>query len=423
MRETSLTKLFRVQWVLPVNSPPIKDGAILVAGDRIVAAGKAKEVLKQAPSGVEKLELEGCVLIPGFINPHTHLENTHFAIVKKPQPFNLWLAQMVKLVRSQSYEDALVAAADGVAQSLKFGVTCIGEFSRLGASFVALSEFGMIGVVFKEFICLDDSEVDGRLVEIENWLISAQSRSSSLNVGIGPHAPYTVTPNAFKRILKLAANRKLQFCIHASESPSERKLVEQRKGIWRFWLGRVLKSAPIGLSPIRYLDWLGALRLTPLLVHCVQVDNCDISLLAERKVWVVHCPRSNANLKVGVMPLAKMLSEGVKVCLATDGLASVDSLSPLDEIRFAFKLSNEHPKLYPSLPPKQWLKMATLYAAAALGLERKIGSIEPGKRADLAVFNVGSSVKDPIEALVFEGRETQLTVVAGKIVYPTQEGL
>jgi len=153
-----------------------------------------------------------------------------------------------------------------------------------------------------------------------------------------------------------------------------------------------------------------------LLVHCVQVDDTDIAVLAERKVWVAHCPRSNSNLKVGVMPLAKMLSVGVKVCLATDGLASVESLSPLDEVRFALKLAREHHEVYPSLPLERWLRMVTLDAAAGLGVDKFVGSLERGKQADIAVFRFGLRPSDPLEALMLGAKEAALTMVAGKVV-------
>ncbi|MCS7265281.1 MAG: amidohydrolase family protein [Armatimonadetes bacterium] len=410
-------KVLRAQWVVPITSPPVKDGAVLILNDTIFAFGKAKEVLKQAPSGAQKLEFPEGVLVPSLVNPHTHLENTHFFGIKKPQSFNSWLTQMVKLVKSQSFDDAFKAAKDGATQSLSYGVTCVGEFSRFGASFFALKKFGLKGTVFKEFICLNDSEIETKVAELESWLDAVKSQSSLLKVAVGPHAPYTVTPNAFKVVLDLAKSKDLQICIHAAESPSERKLVEGRKGIWRFWLGNVLDDAPLGLSPIRYLNWLGALNSKTLLVHCVQVDDNDIALLAERGVWVVHCPRSNFNLKVGMMPLAKMLSAGVKICLATDGLASTESLSPLDEIRFAIKLSDEHPKIYPSLSLSRWLRMVTLDSASAIGFEKEIGSIERGKHADLAVFKIGSAIDDPIEALVFEGKGAKLTMVSGEIVH------
>jgi 5-methylthioadenosine/S-adenosylhomocysteine deaminase len=117
------------------------------------------------------------------------------------------------------------------------------------------------------------------------------------------------------------------------------------------------------------------------------------------------------------MPLGKMLSAGVKVCLATDGLASVDSLSPLDEIRFAIKVAREHPKLYPTLPPSRWLRMVTLDAAASLGLDRFVGSLDAGKQADIAIFRFNASIDNPYDALLSEGREATATMVAGEFVH------
>jgi 5-methylthioadenosine/S-adenosylhomocysteine deaminase len=405
------------RWVLPITSPPISDGAVVIEGDRIIAVGEWKEIAGEFSAKV--CEFPDGVLIPGLVNPHTHLENTNFAeTIKRPQTFNKWLLQMVRLVRSQTFEDALQASERGIEQLTKFGVTCVGEFSRLGASFQALKNSMLRAVVFKEFICLRDEDAERQLGGLAQWLNDAKELTNPLlNIGLGPHAPYTVTPTAFRRVIGLAQKENCRLCVHAAESPSERKLVERRKGMWRWWLGSVLRGAPIGLSPIRYLDWLGILQPKTLLVHCVQVDDADIALLADRKVWVAHCPRSNANLKVGLMPLEKILSAGVKVCLATDGLASVDSLSPLDEIRFAIKLAQEHPKFYPTLPPSRWLRMVTLDAAASLGLDRFVGSLDAGKQADIAIFRFNASIDDPYDALLSEGREATATMVAGKFVY------
>jgi cytosine/adenosine deaminase-related metal-dependent hydrolase len=408
--------LLMARWVLPMTSPPICDGAVVIEGDRIIAVGEWKEIAREFPA--EVWEFPDGVLMPGLVNPHTHLENTNFAeTIKRPQTFNKWLLQMVRLVRSQTFEDALQASVRGIEQLTKFGVTCIGEFSRFGASFQALKNSKLRAVVFKEFICLRDEDAERQLGELARWLEDAKGLMNSLlNIGLGPHAPYTVTPTAFRRVVGLAQRENCRICVHAAESPSERKLVEQRKGIWRWWLGSVLRDAPLGLSPIRYLDWLGVLQPETLLVHCVQVDDADIALLAERKVWVAHCPRSNANLTVGLMPLGKMLSAGVKVCLATDGLASVDSLSPLDEIRFAIKVAREHPKLYPALPPSRWLRMVTLDAAASLGLDRFVGSLDAGKQADIAIFRFNASIDNPYDAMLSEGREATATMVAGEFV-------
>jgi cytosine/adenosine deaminase-related metal-dependent hydrolase len=405
------------RWVLPITSPPIRDGTVVIKGDRIIAVGEWKKIAREFPA--EVWEFPDGVLMPGLVNPHTHLENTNFAeTIKRPQTFNKWLLQMVRLVRSQTFEDALQASVRGIEQLTKFGVTCIGEFSRFGASFQALRNSRTRAVVFKEFICLRDEDAERQLGELARWLEDAKELMNPLlTIGLGPHAPYTVTPTAFRRVIGLAQRENCRICVHAAESPSERKLVEQRKGVWRWWLGSVLRDVPLGLSPIRYLDWLGVLQPKTLLVHCVQVDDADIALLAERKVWVAHCPRSNANLKVGLMPLGKMLSAGVKVCLATDGLASVDSLSPLDEIRFAIKVAREHPKLYPTLPPSRWLQMVTLDAAASLGLDRFVGSLDAGKQADIAIFRFNASIDDPYDALLSEGRKATATMVAGEFVH------
>jgi cytosine/adenosine deaminase-related metal-dependent hydrolase len=406
----------RAGWVVPISAPPIRDGALLVRGGRIATIGKAKDIVPDRDC--LRLEFPDGILLPGFVNPHTHLENTHFADkLPRRQPFVQWLKTMRDLVRQQTWDEALSAARNGAATLLRFGVTCIGDSSFHGATLTALREIGLRGVVFKEIICPREEEQDERREAFLAWLNDAPT-SEIIRLGIMAHAPYTVTPTALQWAWQLASQRRLPFSVHVAESPDERALIERREGVWAHLpIAQALQKVPTGLSPVRYLDWLGILGEGVLLIHCVQVDDADIALLARRKVWVAHCPRSNANLQVGVMPLAKMLAAGVQVCLATDGLASVETLSPLDEIRFALRLGETHPSLYPTLPPERWLRMVTLDAATALGMEQLIGSLQIGKAADLTVFAVGAEKRKPLEALLHEGKEAMMTMVAGRCVY------
>jgi cytosine/adenosine deaminase-related metal-dependent hydrolase len=406
----------RAGWVVPISAPPIRDGALLVRDGRIATIGKAKDIVPDRDC--LRLEFPDGILLPGFVNPHTHLENTHFADkLPRRQPFVQWLKTMRDLVRQQTWDEALTAARDGVAGLLRFGVTCVGDSSFHGATLMALREIGLRGVVFKELICPREEEQDERWQAFLAWLNDAPT-GELIRLGIMAHAPYTVTPTMLRWAWQLASQRRLPFSIHAAESPEERALIERREGVWaRLPIATALQEVPTGLSPIRYLDWLGVLNEGVLLIHCVQVDDADIALLARAKVWVAHCPRSNANLQVGVMPLAKMLAAGVQVCLATDGLASAESLSPLDEIRFALHLSETHPSLYPTLPPERWLQMVTLDAANALGMEQLIGSLQISKAADLTVFAIGAEKREPLEALLHKGKEAMMTMVAGRCVY------
>jgi 5-methylthioadenosine/S-adenosylhomocysteine deaminase len=406
----------RASWLVPISAPPIRDGALLVRDGLIIAIGKAKDIAPERDC--LRLEFPDGILLPGFVNPHTHLENTHFADkLPRRQPFAQWLKTMRDLVRQQTWDEALTAARDGVAGLLRFGVTCVGDSSFHGATLMALREIGLRGVVFKELICPREEEQDERWEAFLAWLNDAPT-SEIIRLGIMAHAPYTVTPTALQWAWQLASQRRLPFSVHVAESPDERALIERREGVWAHLpIAQALQKVPTGLSPVRYLDWLGILGEGVLLIHCVQVDDADIALLARRKVWVAHCPRSNANLQVGVMPLAKMLAAGVQVCLATDGLASVETLSPLDEIRFALRLGETHPSLYPTLPPERWLRMVTLDAATALGMEQLIGSLQIGKAADLTVFAVGAEKRKPLEALLHEGKEAMMTMVAGRCVY------
>lgn len=414
--------LIQAGWVLSITTPPIRDGAVLIQGDCIVAIGKARDVKAIAPLPLRQLDFPDGILLPGLVNPHTHLENTHFAnAIEQKQHYARWMERMIELVRAQNYDEALTASNDGAKLLLQAGVTCAGEFSRLGASLLALQSAGLRGVVFKELICLSDSEADERVQQLSAWL-SDVNAGEQLGVGVGPHSPITVSPKAFRKAAQLSTERSLPLCVHVAESPDERDLVEWRRGRWSASiLAPMLKDIPLGLSPVRYLNWLGVLRSGVLLVHCVQVDDADIAVLALGKAWVTHCPRSNANLQVGIMPLTKMLRAGVKVCLATDGLASAESLSPLDEVRFASQLGQIHPDCYPTLSPEKWLRMVTLDAASALGMEAQVGSLEVGKKADIVVFTINAPIPEPYEALLNGQPKTALTTVDGNVLFMSED--
>lgn len=418
MQQPATPILLRARWVVPVTAPPIRDGAVLVHGERIAAVGSAQELLTRAPPQVRRMEFADGIVVAGLVNPHTHLENTHFAdAINRQQPFDAWIAQMRMLVSAQSFDEAVAAARDGANKLLRYGVTCVGDSSFHGATLIALKEVGLRGIVFKEFICPTDDILDDRWTAFAAWLDSAPT-DERVQVGIMVHAPYTVTPSAYRRALTLAMKRRLPFSTHVAEAPAERALIERRTGKWaQLPIAMALRDVPIGLSPIRYLNWLGVFRHDRLLlIHCVQVDDADIALLAARPVWVVHCPRSNANLQVGTMPLQKMLAAGVKVCLATDGLASAESLNPLDEVRFARRQAHRDASFSPPLSADRWLRMVTLDAAAALGLDNAIGALEVGKQADIAVFPSGDT-RDPLETLLSEATEAIATMVAGRFVW------
>ena len=194
MQQPATPILLRARWVVPVTAPPIRDGAVLVHGERIAAVGSAQELLTRAPPQVRRMEFADGIVVAGLVNPHTHLENTHFAdAINRQQPFDAWIAQMRMLVSAQSFDEAVAAARDGANKLLRYGVTCVGDSSFHGATLIALKEVGLRGIVFKEFICPTDDILDDRWTAFAAWLDSAPTdervlagaRQMALTMGYG----------------------------------------------------------------------------------------------------------------------------------------------------------------------------------------------------------------------------------------------
>jgi cytosine/adenosine deaminase-related metal-dependent hydrolase len=243
-------------------------------------------------------------------------------------------------------------------------------------------------VVFLELLAWDPARAaatlewaDGRLAALVGTL------APSVRLRLAAHAPYSVSPALFAGLVARGG----PGAMHLAESPAESQFLATGDGDWpgfleRRGLGHVAFDPP-GLSPVGYADGLGALRPGLVAAHGVQVDGSDRAVLARRGVFVALCPRSNRNLGVGTAPVPKLLAAGVRLCLGTDSLASVESLDVLED---AVLLHQQ----FPDLDPAAILRMATLGGAEALGLP-DLGAIVPGRRAALAFAPSAKPPEDP----------------------------
>jgi 5-methylthioadenosine/S-adenosylhomocysteine deaminase len=239
-----------------------------------------------------------------------------------------------------------------------------------------------------------------------------------LEVGVSPHATYSVSPGLFRVCRDIQQRFGLKAAIHVAESSAEIEYLRSGTGEIRT---RLLPTTgwgdvppPIlGATPVQYLHRLGFLDAKCLVIHAVHLTEADLEILGRTRIAVAHCPRSNAYLDVGRMPLKALRDLGVPVGLGTDSLASAESLSLWDEIRFAHQA---HGGL---LSPAEWIRMATVEGARALGLDREIGTLEPGKRADLTAVALDGPEADPYGFLLHEARATKvlLTTVDGRLRY------
>lgn len=376
-------------WVLPVSSPPIRDGRVAVEDGRIVWVGRRGD--PGEPEG-PLVELGNGVLLPGLVNAHTHLELSALAgATHADDGFVGWVRSLVEARPTVPPDTSRWATEQAIAAVIDSGTAAVGDVSNALGHLDLLSTAPLDAVVFLEIIGWDPDRAEAAIEEAQGRRRAVVPRGR-VEVRIAAHTPQSVSP----RLLSLMAQGEGIASIHLAESPEEVEFLRSGRGAWKTFLddrglGRVPFDPP-GRSPVAYLESLGVLWPGLMAVHCVQVDRSDLALLARRGVKVIVCPRSNRTLGVGRAPVPAMLEEGLTPGLGTDSLASASSLDVIEE---AVALHNEFPQIRAST----LLRMATRGGAEALGIS-DLGHLAVGFRASLAFAPASEAVGDPEGFLV-----------------------
>jgi cytosine/adenosine deaminase-related metal-dependent hydrolase len=396
--------VYAAKHLLPVAASPIQNGAISVHDGRIVAVGRRKDVVK-AHTGVEVRDLGDVVVVPGLINAHTHVELS-FMNGEPPAGGALmsWLRDLVSRRGEMETPAAAEAAARAVETMVARGTVAVGDVANGAWAAPLLARSALHGIAFHEIYgfraadaeaILDDAASRLTAIDADPAMREARGRLAAV---LTPHAAHTTSYPLLKALRGRAAASGERLSIHVAESDEEIRLLRDGTGPFReFLIERGAWEdgwkAP-GLTPVEYLDRLGALTPRTLAVHCVHLDHQDLSRLQARGVTVVTCPRSNQRLSVGKSPVPKLLASGIPVALGTDSLASSPDLDVFTEIAY---LRQEHPGVAPAAA----LRIATINGARALGLDRDLGTIEPGKSDALAVVGLNDPGDDPLEAVTW----------------------
>lgn len=423
--------LLKARWVLPICGPPIENGAVRIAGDRIIAVGPAEDVV--TPDCDDRMrDLGMAALLPGFVNAHSHLELTVMRGLLEDADFRSWITRLtaIKLERL-THDDLLDSARLGALEAVRGGVTCMADTCDSGVAAEAMRDAGLAGIMYQEVFGPDPTQaaesVRG-LVEKLDRLESESPTASRVQVGVSPHAPFTVSASLFQLVTELARKRGIPMAIHAAESRAERDFLLDGSGPFgdRF-RSRGIDWSPPGVSTVAWLDSIGVLEARPLLIHAVQSSSADLDLIAAAGASVVHCPKSNAKLGHGIAPLRAMLSRGLRVGLGTDSVASNNVCDLIDEARSAVLMARASDRDAAALAARQALELATLGGAEALGLAHEIGTLDTGKRADICAISLDGLSAMPIHdveaAIVFScaANDVVLTMAAGEAVYDRED--
>ena len=408
-----MTTTYHARWVLPITEPAIEDGSVSVENGRISYVGPRRDEGKV-------IDLRDAILLPGLVNVHCHLELTAMRGFLEDLDFRRWILRLTSAKRAaMTAESLLDSARAGLEEGIAAGITTYADTCDSGVVIDAMSEYGVRGIMYQELFGPDPAQCAASIADFSAKLERHRSRSSTLvRVGISPHAPYTVSDDLFKAAASVAAREKLPMAIHVAESDVETQLVVEGEGAFADGLrARGIEVRRRAKSPVALLDALGVLDQRPLLIHCIRVNADDLAAIASKKARVAHCPISNAKLGHGVAPLLETLAAGIDVGIGSDSMASNNRMNLLEESRAALLLQRARIGTHEALAAADVLELLTMGGACALGLSDEIGSLEVGKSADLAAFDIATATPtyDPAVAAVFsiDGSRAKFVAVAG----------
>ena len=403
--------IFAAGTLMPVASPPIQDGAVLVRDGRIAAVGPLADLARGAPDAEVRF-FPKYTIIPGAVNAHAHLG---FRREDAPEggKFAGWLVRLIERLPEKETWTAQ-AARNSAREAIVAGTTFMAESSPYGECLPQLAESGLAGTVYAEFFPGDfDGAAPGEIVEsiVGKVLGLQEDLPERVSARVSVHSPYTVDPESSRLAARRTRELGWTLAIHLSESPEEVEFVRDGTGGLADIFGRN-DWGGVGTSPVRYAESIELLAPQTTAAHLATgVSEEDVEILARTGVAAAHCPRSNEFLGCGVSPVGRMMQRGVRVGMGTDGLWSSPSMNLFEETMVGVGLH--------VMSGATGLELATLGGARALGIAGETGSLEPGKWADLAVVEVAPADGDP-EREVLEaaaGGGVTATVVGGDLIY------
>jgi len=371
-----MTQNLGAEWVFPITSPPLYRHTVVVEGGIIQEIRPVRDSDTFYPNHC---------LMPGLINAHTHLAYTAFRNLFDDYAFFPWIRKLTESKLKLTEEEIVASTHLGILENIQAGITCVADMCDLEPALRALSQSPLRGTFYWEVFGVEKEQAKKSWSFLESSFpkLKQQYESERLDVGISPHSCYTVRPELFEQIGNWARQHNVPISFHIAESREEEEFISRRTGIIASFLKeRASDWSFSGSTSIGHLEKTGIFQTRPLLAHAVQANSEDIKILRKHDVSLAHCPKSNAKFAHGIAPLYAFMDAGLRVGLGTDSAASNNRFDLFEEARFAL-LQQRSAAHSPVLSEEQMLRLMTIESARSMNLERRVGSLECGKEADL----------------------------------------
>jgi len=389
----------------------IEDGAVAVKGDAIVAVGP-RAAVEARYSGAQTVDAKGKLVLPGLINGHTHVPMALLRGLKDDVTLEEWLTKAIFPAEAKNVNEEFVRCGTrlAAAEQIRGGVTTFVDMyyfeDAIAEETKAAGMRGVLGETFLDFPAPDNKSNAAMLDYTEKFLKRWQG-DPLIHAAAAPHSMYLCSQKTLQDAAALARKYNAAILIHVAETKKE--LGDSRE-----------KN---GTTPVQYLDRLGILGPDVLAAHCIWVDEADRKILAQRQVGCVHNPSSNMMLASGVAPVIEERAAGIAVGLGTDGPAgSNNDLDLMEEMDLAAKLQKVTKMDPRALGAKAVVEMATIEGARALHMDKEIGSLETGKKADIIVIGLDAPNAVPMYdvysqlAYALKGSDVETVIIGGRTV-------
>ena len=405
--------ILKSKYLLTDPDNVIEDGAVIIDDEGLIEfAGEFKDI--SAPELYRIIDLGDSAIVPGFINAHTHLELTHLhKSIKSNGNFTDWIRQLVDRKKGWAESEYALSVRNGITSSLRSGTTTVADITRNGIALSELLTSKIRKSLFFEIINFDPASAKETINDFKKKYTAIKT-DELLSIGLFPHAPYTVSDKLYRDCKEVSEDLGVEIATHIAETKDEVEFLARGTGHFATLLKdfKMLKGwEPPELSPINYLKNIGFLENGCILIHCNYMTEEEIDLIEESKSNVVFCPRSHEYFLHEDHPFSSLKDRDINIALGTDSLASNDTLSILDEMKFI----RNH---YQDLKPQNILCMGTIAGAVALNMDDRIGRLDPGYYADIAVIEfMNSEVSNVYDGIFSQDSECILTMVSGEICY------